>query len=226
MFVAYFPAFAVGAWYFVDAGAQASYVGVVAGLFATHFGKRVLEVLFSVCNFHISALQLAEVHLQTLFLHRYSGGMSFLTMIGISTLYTVATASICRVATTVPIKEAAHHLSRWSLLGYALFGIGILGNLYHHVLLRNLRSSSGAEKQYKAPESGLFKYVVCPHYFLELVQFLGMAIVSGQTVHYAYVLSTLGYFVERSNATLKWYREKLPEFDKQKAVKRLIPFLY
>ena len=58
----------------------------------------------------------------------------------------------------------------WGLpVGLALFGVGLLGNFYHHYLLATLRSPG--ETKYKVPRGGCFEYVAAPHYFFELLRF-------------------------------------------------------
>merc|ERR1712187_646778 len=56
-------------------------------------------------------------------------------------------------------------------LGATIWLIGTLGNFYHHWLLPRLRSDSNAANQfkYKVPRGGLFWYVCCPHYLMELI---------------------------------------------------------
>jgi steroid 5-alpha reductase family enzyme len=151
--------------------------------------------------------------------------MTVETMLSICSAYTSGSHFVCSAAGSVPSQIGLEHITKWANIGYVLFGVGLIGNFYHHILLRNLRSDS-KDKQYKQPEGGLFGFVVCPHYFLELIQFTGMAIISGQPMHWAWVLWTLSYFGDRSNATLNWYREKIPNFDKKGVMKRLIPFVY
>lgn len=54
-------------------------------------------------------------------------------------------------------------------IGLAMFVIGQGGNLYHHVLLSQLRSGdAGAAKKYVVPKGGLFESLTCPHYFFEV----------------------------------------------------------
>lgn len=50
------------------------------------------------------------------------------------------------------------------VVGIGLFVIGELINLYHHSVLASLRPA-GSSSGYLVPQAGLFRYVVCPHYF-------------------------------------------------------------
>lgn len=58
----------------------------------------------------------------------------------------------------------------------ALFIIGEAGNLYTHVVLRNLRSSGGTERG--IPEGWGFGLVTCPNYMFEAVAWLGVALLT------------------------------------------------
>lgn len=58
----------------------------------------------------------------------------------------------------------------------ALFIIGEAGNLYTHVVLRNLRSSGGTERG--IPEGWGFGLVTCPNYMFEVVAWLGVALLT------------------------------------------------
>lgn len=62
----------------------------------------------------------------------------------------------------------------------------MIGNLYHHMLLRNLRSQTrqGGVKQYYVPRGGLFEFVACPHYLFEILTFLGAACMTQAMLQY------------------------------------------
>lgn len=58
----------------------------------------------------------------------------------------------------------------------ALFIVGEAGNLYTHIILRNLRSSGGTERG--IPEGWGFGLVTCPNYMFEVVAWLGVALLT------------------------------------------------
>eukprot|EP00978_Attheya_sp_CCMP212_P021954 scaffold64719_cov48-Attheya_sp.AAC.1 len=139
-------------------------------LVATHFAKRVMEVLY---------------------VHSYSGQVAIGMSRMIGTVYFLYAVLICFVSDPEPSKNA-------QLLGLALFVIGIRGNLKHHLILAKLRSSSssggksgGPKKMgYVAPKGGLFDYVAAPHYMFELLSWLGIAIAANH-------LNVIGPHLER-----------------------------
>ncbi len=71
--------------------------------------------------------------------------------------------------------------------GLFLFLLGELGNLNAHLVLRNLRSSGGAERG--IPHGLGFDVVTCPNYMFEAVAWVGIALVSWSlsTVFFAVV---------------------------------------
>lgn len=117
------------------------------------------------------------------------------------------------------------HKMIWSVnlipLGIVLFIVGISGNFYHHYLLSKLRKDG--VKLYCIPQGGLFGCVVCPHYFFELIEFLGVAFIC-QTL-FAFCVVSMMFFslVGRSISTKSWYMKKFEDFPGHR--KALIPFL-
>ena len=95
-------------------------------------------------------------------------------------------------------------------LGLAAFFIGQIGNLYHHILLRNVRTSNqtSRSKAYVVPAGGLFEYVACPHYLCEIIAWSGVALVA-PSIHTTLVaLWVLSMLSGRSAATSDWYRAR------------------
>ena len=77
-------------------------------------------------------------------------------------------------------QEAAEPMLDLKYPGVALFLLGITGNFYHHCLLSRLRGKD--DKGYKIPKGGLFRFVICPHYLFEIIEFVGVAFIS-QTIY-------------------------------------------
>ena len=85
---------------------------LASSMMAVHFGKRTME---------------------SLFLHKYSGGMPLVSSLFISFFYSILSLSNAHYSTQSP------PLSESPQLGILLFIVGTLGNFYHHFLLANLR---------------------------------------------------------------------------------------
>uniref|UniRef100_A0A7S4K503 3-oxo-5-alpha-steroid 4-dehydrogenase C-terminal domain-containing protein n=1 Tax=Odontella aurita TaxID=265563 RepID=A0A7S4K503_9STRA len=96
-------------------------------------------------------------------------------MYTVATYYTIIAAIFSWTAQFTPVAD---HLANPTLqaLGLVVFAVGQSGNLYHHMLLANLRkekAQSAKKSRYNAPKGGLFSQVACPHYFFELFSFFG-----------------------------------------------------
>ncbi|KAG6558018.1 hypothetical protein Mapa_000197 [Marchantia paleacea] len=171
---------------------------LIVAAYALHFHKRILEVLF---------------------VHRYSGCMEASAAGSIGFLYMLGTVN----------SFLAQHISESSApppvstiqIGIAFYLLGLAGNLYHHILLRNLRKD-GSQK-YVIPQGGLFPVFVAPHYICEIVEFAGLALIS-QTTYFACVfITTLLYLGSRSYGTKVWYRKKVDGFPSNRCA--VIPFV-
>ncbi|MDZ4725657.1 MAG: DUF1295 domain-containing protein [Leptospira sp.] len=175
---------------------------LLLAMFVFHFGKRCLEVLF---------------------LHQFSGKIGTVAVVFITFAYSnigFLSGSLHNRATT----EITNQIPMiWMIFGFVLFMVGEVGNLYHHILLRKLRTSS-EDKSYKIPSDGLFKILVCPHYFFELLAWLSFAFVSTYIDVYFVFIIMAAYLTGRSKKTKEWYITKVPGFPLER--KRIFPFLY
>lgn len=200
MFFFYFPALVVSAGFLFQ-----NLQNLTAALLVVHFGKRVLE---------------------TLFVHQYSGNMDKEAMYIVGTYYTTIAAIFSWTAQFTPVAEALVNPTVQAL-GLAAFAIGQSGNLYHHVLLANLRKQTGeSATRYDAPKGGLFNQVACPHYFFELLSFLGIAMVSQQFICLLEVFGQASYFAVRSEQANDLYKMQFDEEEWPKSRKNFIPFIY
>eukprot|EP00928_Gymnodinium_smaydae_P048097 TRINITY_DN32136_c0_g1_i1.p1 TRINITY_DN32136_c0_g1~~TRINITY_DN32136_c0_g1_i1.p1 ORF type:complete len:260 (+),score=23.07 TRINITY_DN32136_c0_g1_i1:53-832(+) len=204
MLLLYSPAFAVSLKY-LQSSPLAIGNGrekITASLLALHFGKRVFEVM---C------------------VHQYSGTMDGDFLVPISASYALTAALIAHQQRQ--IEAYTHPLAKVSLgVGVGLALLGQLGNLYHHILLSKLRAGKSASERYVIPVGGLFRYVTMPHYFCELVSWLGLACVTQQLNAFLTVADMLSYLGGRSVATTRWYKSKFADYPSER--KHLIPFLF
>jgi hypothetical protein len=118
--------------------------------------------------------------------------------------------------------------------GVVLSAVGMIGNLFHHILLKNLRSKgltagtgarATAVKTYHVPRGGLFEFVACPHYLFEILTFAGAACMT-QSVHTSLVVFWVtSMLTARSVSTTRWYVEKFgPEYPQSR--RHIIPFIF
>lgn len=202
MFLIYFlPLLTYVYFYLKTPNTDALYYKLIFIAVTLHFAKRCLEVLF---------------------LHKYSGKISILTTIFITWAYSSIAYSIHESVNTLTSLDMLESGVNGSLyFGFFLFLLGQISNLYHHILLRKLRS--GVVKEYKIPEGGLFPYVNCPHYLSEIIAWIGIAIMTKYLIVFGLTFVMASYLVGRSINTTRWYKEKIPNFPSDR--KSIIPFV-
>ena len=88
-------------------------------------------------------------------------------------------------------------------------------------ILINLRDNNN--DNYKIPYGGFFKYVSCPNYFGEILEWLGFAILTWSFSGLAFMLWTCFNLIPRAIRHHKWYKKKFKEYPKNR--KSIIPFL-
>lgn len=169
-----------------------------------HFLKRVLEVLG---------------------LHEYSGTMPASQANFIGTYYALITLLISSVG--LPASQVDPSLQT---LGYGLFALGTLGNLYHHWLLAQLRSKpekkSDSSKKYVPPQGGLFSSVAAPHYLFEVIGWLGIGLVAQQLNAILVAFSMASYLAGRAKSTNDFYMETFNDSEWPRSRKAILPGIF
>ena len=108
------------------------------------------------------------------------------------------------------------------LVGVLLFLGGMAVNLSSDYRLLGLRRSGGARYQIP-PARGLFRWVSCPNYLGEIVEWCGWALATWSLAGLSFAAWTVANLVPRALAHHRWYRATFPEYPA--ARKALIPFL-
>ncbi|CAJ1953146.1 unnamed protein product [Sphenostylis stenocarpa] len=199
MLLLYTPAFLAGLASFWIFPPQSLRSTILQSAVTLHYFKRDFEVLF---------------------IHKYSGGMTLESAIPITMSYFLSAATM----TYAQHLTNGHPDPPINLLypGIVIFVVGIIGNLYHHYILSNLRGKG--EKEYKIPKGGLFGFVICPHYLFEITVFYGLSFISQTLYAFSFAVGTTLYLLGRSYSTRKWYVSKFEDFPKN--VKAVIPFVF
>lgn len=196
----YVPSVVVAAGYLLFADASKPCVP----LLFIHFAKRVLEVLG---------------------LHEYSGTMPATQANAIGTYYALITLMISCVG--LPVSEVDPTLQS---VGYSLFAIGTLGNLYHHWLLAQLRSNpskkSDSSKKYVPPQGGLFGAVAAPHYLFEVIGWFGIGLVAQQLNAILVAVSMASYLSGRAKCTNDFYKKTFSESEWPQSRKAIFPGIF
>lgn len=155
-----------------------------------------------------------------LFVHRFSGTMDAGQAFIISTSYSTQLLVILYVQLLSTSLPAPSVDLKW--LGLVVFSIGISGNAYHHWILSHLRKDGG--KRYVVPQGGLFGELVCPHYNFEMMDFVGIALMSQTIMGWCGAFFVLCYLTGRCIQTKQWYLKKVDGFPDDR--KTLIPRIF
>ncbi len=108
------------------------------------------------------------------------------------------------------------------LAGLVLFVAGFAINRHSDHTLRRLRRPG--ETGYRIPYGGLYRWVSCPNYLGEIVQWLGWAVATWSLAGLGFALWTIANLAPRARAHHRWYRGHFPEYPPER--KALLPGLW
>lgn len=113
-------------------------------------------------------------------------------------------------------------LTDWRFLtGAVLFIAGFVLNRGADKTLRGLRSPG--ETGYKIPHGGAYRWVSCPNYLGEIVEWFGWALATWSPAGLAYAVYAAANLGPRAIANHRWYREQFPDYPEDR--RALVPYL-
>lgn len=107
------------------------------------------------------------------------------------------------------------------LVGTSLFFAGWAINHHADHVLRNLRKPG--ETGYKIPHGGLYRWISCPNYFGEILEWIGFAIAAWTFPAAVFAGFTFANLFPRALDHHKWYREKFSDYPASR--KAIVPFV-
>jgi 3-oxo-5-alpha-steroid 4-dehydrogenase 1 len=107
------------------------------------------------------------------------------------------------------------------ILGFIVWGFGVFINWWSDQMLLNLRR--GGKKGYFIPYGGLFRWVSCPNFFGEILEWTGFAIMTWSPAALVFALWSFFNLVPRALDHHKWYKETFPDYPLRR--KAVIPFI-
>lgn len=121
---------------------------------------------------------------------------------------------------------ALRHTDAWVrdprfLAGVALFLTGFAVNLHADAVLRRLRGPG--EAGYRIPAGGLYRFVSCPNYLGEILEWCGFALAAWTWAAAVFVGFTIANLLPRALTHHRWYRETFPDYPAER--KALVPGL-
>jgi 3-oxo-5-alpha-steroid 4-dehydrogenase 1 len=114
-----------------------------------------------------------------------------------------------------PLREVSWFADPRFVAGLLLFAGGLALNRHSDAVLRNLRGPG--ETGYKIPRGGGFRYVSCPNYLGELVEWLGWAILTWSPAGLVFFLWTAANLIPRARSHHRWYRARFPDYPPERA---------
>jgi protein-S-isoprenylcysteine O-methyltransferase Ste14 len=109
------------------------------------------------------------------------------------------------------------------LIGASVFVIGFVINKQADAILRGLRKDPN-DGGYTIPHGGLYRFVSCPNYLGELLEWTGWAIATSALPGLAFAIFTAANLVPRARAHHAWYRKQFDDYPPER--RALIPFLW
>jgi protein-S-isoprenylcysteine O-methyltransferase Ste14 len=107
------------------------------------------------------------------------------------------------------------------LVGALLFFLGLAVNVHSDIILQRLRSNGSTG--YRIPRGGLYRWVSCPNYLGEIIEWTGFAILTWSLPGLLFAVWTFANLAPRAVANHRWYRQHFPDYPKTR--KALIPYL-
>lgn len=148
-----------------------------------------------------------------------------------TTLFIVVAAFVFNSINGALIGLAVSHLGHYDaswlrdprfVVGMALFGAGAAINVHADGVLRRLRRPG--ESGYRIPHGGLYRWVTCPNYLGEIVEWIGFAIATWSTAGVAFAVFTIANLAPRARANHHWYRERFDDYPAER--RALVPFVF
>lgn len=106
------------------------------------------------------------------------------------------------------------------VLGVLVFLAGYSVNLWADRTLRGLRAAGNG---YQIPRGGLYRWVSCPNYLGEIVEWFGWALATWSPAGLAFAVYAAANLAPRAVQNHRWYRERFPDYPPER--RALIPFV-
>jgi len=108
------------------------------------------------------------------------------------------------------------------IIGMVVFAVGVFLNWWSDQILLNLRR--GGKKGYFIPEGGLFRWISCPNFLGEILEWTGFAIMTWSPAALVFALWTFFNLVPRALDHHKWYRASFSDYPSER--KAIIPWIF
>jgi 3-oxo-5-alpha-steroid 4-dehydrogenase 1 len=108
------------------------------------------------------------------------------------------------------------------IIGVILFVLGMTINITSdNVLLRLRRDTSSG---YSIPKGGLYRWISCPNYLGEIMEWVGFALATFSVTGLAFAIWTVANLAPRARSHHQWYRDRFDDYPEGR--KALLPHIY
>ena len=113
------------------------------------------------------------------------------------------------------VSHIGHYELSWLtdprfLFGVALFVGGMSLNMHADNALLRLRKRG--RTGYVVPQGGAYRYISCPNYLGEILEWTGWAVATWSLGGLAFCVFTAANLVPRARSNHRWYRENFPDY--------------
>lgn len=108
------------------------------------------------------------------------------------------------------------------MIGAITFVVGFVINRWSDDILRKLRKPG--ERDYKVPYGGFYRWISCPNYFGEIIEWFGWAVATWSIPGLSFALWTFVNLAPRARAHHIWYQETFADYPEGR--KALVPGLW
>jgi protein-S-isoprenylcysteine O-methyltransferase Ste14 len=107
------------------------------------------------------------------------------------------------------------------LAGAAIMAAGFGINQHADAVLRRLRQPP--ETGYRIPRGGLYRFISCPNYFGEILEWAGWSLATWSLPGLAFLVWTVANLAPRALSHHRWYQATFPDYPKER--RALLPFV-
>jgi hypothetical protein len=108
------------------------------------------------------------------------------------------------------------------IIGISIFFTGFIMHVHSDHIIRSLRKPG--ETDFKIPYGGMFRFISCPSYFGEILEWYGWAIMTWSLPGLVFAIWTTANLGPRARSNHKWYLKTFKDYPTDR--KTLIPFIF
>ena len=121
-----------------------------------------------------------------------------------------------------PTLDASWLLDPRFVIGAALFATGMAINLHSDTVLLGL--GRGPDGGYQIPRGGAYRWLSCPNYAGEILEWSGWALATWSLPGLAFAVWTAANLAPRARTHHAWYRQRFPDYPRGR--RALLPGLW